>query len=325
MIPFLEGQEEVYLFYIGLAVGVLLLSTGVMQLLARGENQAEARNRRLKMIGKGATAEEVLALLRPPESSSLLHRLPFLGDLPREMARAGMSMAPSRFLLFCGLGVGALAAGAIGTQFLPPFQAVSLAVILAFFVPVAIVKSMRKKRVEKLVAQLPDSLELMARGLRVGHPLNTSIGAVAREMPDPIGSEFGIIFDQVTYGDDLPSAFQDFAERMDIEDVHYLSVSIAIQHGTGGDLARVVDILAKTIRGRLSMRRRIKAASSEGRLSALILSALPFFLYFCVSISSPTYYSSVHGDPLFLPLLLIALGLIALNAMILHKLTNFRI
>lgn len=323
MIPFLENQEEVYLLYVGVALGVFLLFTGLAQLLARGENQSEARNRRMRMIGKGATTEEVLALLRPSDSTGLLSRLPILGNLSKEMARAGMTMAPSRFILLCLLG--ALAVGAVALRFVPPIQAVGLAVILALLVPVAVVKVVRQKRVEKLTSQLPDALELMSRGLKVGHPLNTSIGAVAREMPDPIGSEFGIVFDQVSYGDDLVSAIGDFSDRVEIEDVHYLAVSIAIQHGTGGDLARVVDLLAKTIRGRISMRRRIKAVSAEGRLSATILTAMPFLLFLSVSTGSPDYYRGVADDPLFMPLAAITVVLIVANGLILRKLSNFRI
>lgn len=323
MVPFLEAQEELYLFYIGVALGVFLLVTGLGQLLERGENLHEARNRRMRMIGKGASPEEVLALLRPPTQPGFLRRLPVLGDLSREMTRAGMTLSPTRFLLLCLLG-GAVA-GAVAMRFLPPLPAAGLALALALLAPIAVVKALRQRRVERITAQLPDALELMARGLKVGHPLNTSIGAVAREMPDPIGTEFGLIFDQVSYGDDLVSAVNDFSDRVDIEDVHYLAVSIAIQHGTGGDLARVVDLLAKTIRARISMRRRIQALSAEGRLSAVILTAVPFFLFFSVSMGSPDYYRGVMDDPLFLPMAVVTGVLIVANALILRKLVNFRI
>lgn len=323
MIPFLEPQEEVYLLYIGVALGAFLLITGLAQLLERGENHSEARNRRMRMLGKGATTEQVLELLRPPERSGWLPRVPVLGQLPREMSRAGMTMPPARFLLLCALG--AMVLGAAAIRIMPPLQAALLAVVVAIALPIAVVKVLRQKRLDKLVAQLPDALELMARGLKVGHPLNTSVGAVAREMADPIGSEFGLIFDQVSYGDDLVSAFQDFADRTDVEDVHFLSLSIGIQHGTGGDLARVVDILAKTIRGRMSLRRRIKAVSAEGRLSAMILTAVPFFLYGSVSLGAPDYYTAVADDPLFLPMALTCLVLVILNGLILYRLTNFRI
>jgi tight adherence protein B len=323
MIPFLEPQEEIYLLYVGVALGAFLLITGLAQLLERGESHSEARNRRMRMLGKGATTAEVLQLLRPTPGTGWMPRLPVLGQLPREMARAGMTMAPARFLLLCTLA--AVVVGALAIRVMAPLQAALLALVVAFLLPVAVVKVRRQRRLDKMVSQLPDALELMARGLKVGHPLNTSIGAVAREMPDPIGTEFGLIFDQVSYGDDLVAAVQDFSDRVDIEDVHYLAVSIAIQHGTGGDLGRVVDLLAKTIRARISMRRRIHALSSEGRLSALILTAVPFFLITSVSMGSPDYYRGVMDDPLFLPMAAVTGVLIVVNALILRKLVNFRI
>jgi tight adherence protein B len=323
MIPFLQDQEVVYLVYVGVALGAFLLVTGLGQLLNRGENDTEARNRRMKMIGKGASTEEVLALLRPPEESRLLKRIPILGNLAREMRRAGMTMTPARFLLFCILG--AVGVGFVAIQFVPPLQAFAGALIVALLLPILVVRSKRQKRVDALVAQLPDALDLMARGLKVGHPLNTSIGAVAREMPDPIGTEFGLIFDQVSYGDDLVTAVQEFSDRMDIEDVHYLSASIAIQHGTGGDLARVIEVLSKVIRGRIVMRRRIKAISAEGRLSAWFLSAIPVLMYVMMSIVSPKYYSDIAGDPLYGPMMAFIITLVIANALVLRKLVNFRI
>jgi len=323
MIPFLQDQEVVYLVYVGVALGAFLLVTGLGQLLARGENDAEARNRRLRMIRKGATTEEVLALLKSPEESRLLRRIPVLGNISREMRRAGMTVPPARFLLFCLLG--AVLVGFAAIRFLPLLQAMGLALALSLLLPVLVVKSKRRKRVDALVAQLPDALDLLARGLKVGHPLNTSIGAVAREMPDPIGTEFGLIFDQVSYGDDLVAAVQEFADRVDMEDVHYLSASIAIQHGTGGDLARVVEVLSKVIRGRIAMRRRIGAISAEGRLSAWFLTFIPVAIYVFTSVSSPGYFSGVANDPLYRPMMAAIVVLVAANALVLRKLVNFRI
>lgn len=319
----LEQQEIVYAVYVGVALGVFLLITGLGQLLNRRETQSEARNRRMRMIGKGATTEEILALLKPQDQGGLLARLPVLGNLPKEMRRAGMRIEPGPFLLLCLLG-GAVAAG-LALRAVPPWQAGALGLALGLLAPVLIVRVKRRKRSDALVAQLPDALELMARGLKVGHPLNTSISHVAREMPDPIGTEFGLIFDQVAYGDDLVTAVHDFAERVDLEDVHYLSASIAIQHGTGGDLARVVEILARVVRGRIAMRRRIKAISAEGRLSAWFLTAIPFLIFGMTSVTSPDYYGAVSEDPLFVPMMVIIAVLVAANALVLRKLVNFRI
>lgn len=320
---FLRSQEAVYALYVGIAVGAFLLITGLSQLLSRNESDAEARNRRMKMIAKGATTAEIIALLKPDDSNGLIARLPFLGRLPRDMRQAGISMSPGRLLLLCSLAGAGLTMAAF--QILPPFQAVLLGLSVALLGPLAVANAAKRKRLDKMTAQLPDALDLMARGLKVGHPLNTSISAVASDMPDPIGSEFGLIFDQVSYGDDLVTAFQDFADRVGLEDVQYLSASIAIQHGTGGDLARVVDILSKVIRGRIAMRQRIKAISAEGRLSAWFLSAIPLVIFGVTSVVSPDYYGGVSEDPLFMPMMIIIVVLVVANALIMRKLVNFRI
>ena len=197
--------------------------------------------------------------------------------------------------------------------------------VVGLFLPVVWVKSKSAERMKKLTMQLPDALDLLARGLRVGHPLNTSVQAVANELPDPVGTEFGIIFDQVSFGDDLTDAFVDFSNRVDLEDVHYLSASVGIQHGTGGDLARVVSILSQVIRARIALRNKIKAISAEGRMTAWILSIIPVFIFAWTMMTTPNYYGGVMDDPLFVPAAAFIITCVVLNALILRKLVNFRI
>lgn len=323
MLEFFQNQDLVYLIYAGIALGVFLVFTGISQVLSRGESGNEARSRRMRMIAKGATTAEILALLKPEPDTGPLSRLPLLGDLPKLMRSAGLTMAPTTLMFLC------LVAGVAGfvasTPLLGVVGGAVVALIAGVAVPFIILSSLRTKRADAMIRQLPDTLDLLARGLKVGHPLNATINSVAREMSDPIGTEFGLISDQVSYGDDLVDAFAEFADRADLEDVYYLSTSIAIQNGTGGDLGRVLELLAKVIRGRISMRQKIKAISSEGRLSAVILSLVPLLMYGFISFSAPSYYSAVADDPLFRPMAIAVVGLIVLNYVILKRLVAFRI
>jgi len=189
--------------------------------------------------------------------------------------------------------------------------------------PYAIIDRMAQARVEKLTKQLPDALEMMARGLRVGHPLNVTLRRVARDMPDPIGSEFGLVEDRARHGVDLVTAFKEFADRVDCEDIHYLSVCVGIQNGTGGNLVRVLSVLSQVVRGRLTMRKKIQAISSEGRLSGLILTAMPFIIVGSIYASTPSFFMDVKDHPAFMPVAALVLGLIVLQGFILHRLTNF--
>jgi tight adherence protein B len=205
-----------------------------------------------------------------------------------------------------------------------PLNAIALGFIVGLFLPIMQVRLKRNERLGKLVQQMPDALDLMARGLLVGHPLNTSLNAVANEMPDPIGSEFGVVVDQVSFGDELTEAFRDFAERIDQEDIHYLSTAIAIQHGTGGDLARVLKVLSRTIRDRITMRKRIKALSAEGRLTAAFLSFIPVLIFVAMQLLTPSYYGSIANEPEAVPLGIAIVTLTILNALAMRKLVNFR-
>ncbi len=318
-----ENLEIEYILYTLIFVGVLLTFSGIVQLFSRSENQSAAKSRRMQMIAKGATTKDVLSLLKSPEKRGILSRLPIIGDLPLVMRQAGMFIKPGTVVLCC-LVLAALAF-AVLAQFTQASYALAIAVALCIGLPLLLIFSARKKRMEKLVQQLPDTLELMSRGLKVGHPLNISIESVAREMPDPIGTEFGVMYDQISYGDELVDAIYDLAERVDLEDMRYLAVSVGIQHGTGGDLARVLTVLSTVIRNRISMRRRIMAISSEGRASAAFLSVLPFIIFGFTSITAPGFYADVSDDPLYLPMAATIAFLVVANIVILQKLVRFRI
>ncbi|WP_204115197.1 type II secretion system F family protein [Shimia biformata] len=309
--------------YVGLGVGVLLAFSGLVQILGRGRSSSETKNRRLRLIAKGYSTPEVLSILKPKQQTGILSRLPIVGDLQSHIHRAGLRTTAERFLIICLLAtvaLWALLAGVIGGE-----QATVGAPLLGFIAPIIFVRLRSQKKSDMLVKQLPDALDMLSRGLKVGHPLNNTIGVIAQEMPDPISTEFGIVFDQVSYGDDLPEAFQEFAERVNLEDVHYLSASIGIQYGTGGDLANVIEVLSKTVRDRISMRKRIRAISSEGRLSALFLSALPFVIFGFTSYMTPSYYGGVASDPLFKPMAATVVILTLVTMLTLKKLVEFRV
>jgi tight adherence protein B len=318
----LRSLDVRFVIFVGLFLGTLLAFEGLRQLLSRGERQDEAKSRRMRMMKAGVTTEEILQILKPPARKSGLEAVPFFGDVPHTLRQAGLTVRPEAF--FGSIIAGAMIFAVAGSQVINPLIAIALAVVFFLIVPPAIVRHLRSRRVNAFVRQLPDALERMARGLRVGHPLNTTLASVANEMSDPIGSEFGIVVDQVAYGDDLADAMRELAERIDVEDMHYLAVSVGIQHGTGGDLAAILDTLSRVIRDRAAMRQKIKAISAESRLSAIFLSCIPIFIFLFMSITTPSYYNGVRDDPMFVPMLGIIAAFIAVNAILLRKLVRFR-
>jgi len=318
----LQRVDLQFVVYIVAFLGVLLIFEGVRQLLSRQEHAERAKSRRMQLIQKGASTEEILKILKPTEKRSFVERLPFVGDLPLVLRQAGIVMAPGAFLVTCLAA--AVAIFVIAVQFVTTLNAVGIGFALGIAVPILQVRMKRNERMNLLVKQMPDALDLMARGLKVGHPLNTSLSSVANEMADPIGSEFGIVVDQVSFGDDLMDAFRDFALRIDQEDVHYLSTAIAIQHGTGGDLARVLNVLSRTIRDRLNMRKKITALTAEGRLTAAFLSFIPVMIFFAMQFLTPSYYGSIADEPEAVPLGIAIIVLTVMNGLVLRRLVNFR-
>jgi tight adherence protein B len=309
-----------WLIFVGVFMGALLLIEGMRQLTSRRETDAEARSRRMRLIAGGMQLEERLDILLPGEGTE--NR--FLGlDLGNMLAAAGLPPQPMLF------GLGAVALSCLTTLGLAPLVGVLVAAGLSLFVfillPLMMLSALQSARLKRISAQLPDALDLMARALKAGHPLSASISTVAETMPDPIGTEFGIMVDQISYGDELVTAFRKLADRNPSEDFQYLAVSIAIQHGTGGNLGRVLGVLAGVMRGRIMMRRKIKSMSAEGRISAWILSSIPFLMVGLNSIITPSYYGDVMGYPLFMPMALVALALIFLNGFVLYRLVSFRI
>ena len=297
--------------------GVLALCEGIRQVLSARDPDSERAATRLQQMSQRATR------LRDAEVAPLWMKLPFVGNLPVKMRQAGLTMTPGRLLATClllAVPVFALAALKLGVV-----MGLALAAAIALGGPTAWINHTRTKRMTLFSQQLPDALEMMRRGLTVGHPLNVTIASVAREMPAPIGTEFALLADQIAYGDSLIDAVQDMADRIAHEDLHYLAAAVAIQQSAGGNLAAVLGTLARVIRLRFSMRRRVRAISSEGRISAIILTALPFIMGFGTMVMSPDYYRGVADDPKALPMAVAVVVLVTVNGLALRRLVTFRI
>lgn len=310
------------LVYVGVFLGVLMAFEGLRQIVTRSESLSEVRNRRMRMIAAGASTEDLLRILKPGRDGWQFAALPVVGTLPADLRKAGLTIRPGVFLTLAGGGAAVLALAA--STAIPAWFAGIVALQTCVVAPLVWVRVRRNRRMDALVAQLPEALDLMARGLTVGHPLNATIASVASDMKDPVATEFGIMVDQISYGDDLVDAFMDFAERSGLEDARYLAVAVAIQHGTGGNLARVLDTLGRVIRDRLAMRRRITAISAEGRLTSIFLSCLPLVILGATSITAPGYYVDVSGDPLFKPFAIVVGTLVVTNFLVMRRLVNFR-
>jgi len=175
------------------------------------------------------------------------------------------------------------------------------------------------------VVQLPEALDVIVRSLSAGHPVPVAMGLVAREMSDPIGSEFGIASDEVSFGSNISTAIQRLADRIGHDDFELFSAMIRLQERTGGNLAELLRANAKTIRERQKMRLRIKACSAEGRMSAYILNVAPIALFFLIRLTSPDFYGDVSDSPLLKPAFIGVVIWMLIGNLVMRKMINFRI
>jgi tight adherence protein B len=293
---------------------VVLCVEVLIRAWATAQSQRRGINRRLKMIEEGEAIDDEERLLRR-SVSTVPQGLPPLLDRParkieREMLQAQIPLETSTVLIF--ITVAPVAIFVLLMMLMPlvwhlsiGFGRIFLALVFAGIVGAVLplwvlnIKAARKRaRVEE---QFPVALDVFVRGLRAGHPVASALELLTTEMPDPIGSQFGYVVDEITYGAELRDALQNLAERWDSDDMRMFVVSLSIQSETGGNLAEVLENLTRVIRDRESMKRKVRALSSEGRLTAVMLSVLPLGSFAVLFLFNPGFFLDVADDPWFVP------------------------
>jgi tight adherence protein B len=160
--------------------------------------------------------------------------------------------------------------------------------------------------------------------LRAGHPFRVSLALVAREMPDPIGSEFGIVADEVTFGLEQTTAIDNLCRRVGEPDLSFFSTAVTVQQQSGGNLAEIMTRLSRLLRSRSKMRLKIRSLSAEGRLSAIALSAAPFFLIAIIQLIAPTYFAATNDSPVIMPAVVVGMILLGIGNFVMYRMVNFK-
>lgn len=311
------------IFSIGAAV--FLAMEAAYLSISRRRSYTRQVNDRLKTLDQAESQADVLVLLRRARGLSADGRfvLPIIW-FNRLAVQSGVASGKLK------IGMGVSISVAVFVSFLVYLRFGPLAGFGAFvgiggILPLIVLMMRRRKRLRAFEAQLPDAIDIMVRGLRAGHPLPVSIAMVGREMPDPIGSEFGMTADELTYGLDLEASMSNLSARVGLEDLVLLVLAITIQSQTGGNLSEILSNLVKVLRGRSKMRRKIKSVTAEGRASAMILSALPFLVFGAIFLVSPDFYGKVWHEPAVPKVLAMAIGWMFLGNFIMFRMVNFRI
>ncbi|WP_425099237.1 type II secretion system F family protein [Tropicibacter sp. S64] len=308
-------------------IAVLVLVEGVY-LVAFGKSISlnNKVNRRLEMLDKGEGREDVLAKLRKEMDQHMQSRsLPLYSVLADKAQKAAIAFTPQQLImLMAAVSVVAFIGLSIGTE-------AGFAVRLLMGIGMGIggvymwVNHKAKKRLSMIEEQLPDAVELMVRSLRTGYPFTSAISIVSKEIKDPLATEFGIIADEATYGRDIGEALKHMAERLDMQDLRFLAVAVAIQQQAGGNLAEILEGLAKVIRARFRLFRRVKAITAEAQWSGKFLSAFPLGALVFIQVAKPDYYDEVLDHPWFIPACFIVFIMLALNMIVMKALVNIKV
>ncbi len=315
------------LIYASVFGGILLLMTAVYLLVfGKSIQHANKMNSRLTSVEQGLGKEDVLEQLRKKRALKKgTLSIPIYGALQEHVQKGNLSVSAQMLLvLMAAISVVSFAAMTLATDVILGARIV-VALIIGYYSVFFWVSRQAKKRVDAIEEQLAESIELIVRSLRVGHPFSAALGMAAAETPDPLGSEFSAIVDEISYGKDPAEAISDFAERIDLQDLRFLAVSVGIQQKSGGNLADILSGLAKVVRARFKLFRKVNAITAEAKWSGKFLSGFPIVAMFLMLALKPDYYDDVKDMPAFMPLVVLALALLAVNLLYMRNMTNLKV
>jgi tight adherence protein B len=317
--------DQIYVVYALAAISAALVGEACYLLFFSATSYRTNINRRLSLLKDQPDRQNILLQLRRERglTGGGDLRLP-IESLNRLILQSGLSIGLSRL----GFIIGIFAVVAFGVDLFVRgniLEAGGVGLFSGTLLPLFVLKMLRGRRHKKFGAQFPDAIDIIVRSLRAGHPVPVAVSMVSREMPDPIGSEFGVAVDEITYGADLETAMRNLYFRVGQDDLPLFVTAVAIQGATGGNLGEILNNLSNVIRLRFKMRRKVKALASEGRMSALILSSLPILLFVIMQVTSPDFYSSVWPYDLTKMGLGAAAGWMMIGNFVMYRMVSFRI
>lgn len=284
-------------------------------------------NRRMSSKNSGNNISQKAILLQLRKERGLDHDGRFVLSakwLNRMIVQSGFTIGLKNLAIIYGLY---FVLSSLGILYLTrsPITAIAVLPLTMIGIPLLFLRIRRGRKLNKFGSQLPEAIDLICRSLKAGHPVPVAISMVAQEMPDPVGTEFGMVSDEVTYGSDLVTALNNLYDRVGHSDLPLLISSVSIQSTTGGNLREILEGLSSVIRDRQKMKRKVRAISAEGRLSAIFLSALPFVLFGALLFMTPDYYSDIWDEDLTY-WLVSALGVwLVLGNLLIFKMVKFKV
>jgi tight adherence protein B len=316
---------------ISLLVGALTVAMVFTLLFALLRNRTETRtDARLDLLvsrpsGRRDSSADMLLkqALYDVDKRSLLDRLaPEFLNLSKVIEQADANVKPSALV---GIGLIAALIGGAFTAWMVNIYVAPVFALGGLIAPFAWLFWRRASRLKKFAAQLPDAMELVARALRAGHSLAAGLHVVAEEMPAPICKEFGRVYEEQNLGIPLEEALKGMCDRVPNLDLKFFVTSVAIQRQTGGDLAEILDRIGYVIRERFKILGQVKALTAEGRLSGVVLIALPIGLFILMLWMKPDYIQLLWKDPMGIKMSIGAIVLMLLGSYAIKKIIDIKV
>lgn len=322
-----------YLYYLFIAFAflaiVLLLEGSYLTWRSRQGPEAKRLKKRLQEISAGWNDATTASLLKErllsnsPPLQKLLMQFPRIHSLDRLLLQSGMPLMVTQFLSYSAMaGVGGMAFAALLGLALPIML---LCGVGGSLIPYFFVARAKAKRLITIEQQLPEIIDLLSRALKAGHALPGALQMAATEGTEPAATEFRMVFDEVNFGVPMQNALMNFAVRVPINDLRYFVIAVLIQRESGGNLAELLDKISNLIRARLTLLGKIRVLSAEGRLSAWILSCLPFAVALVINLVNPGYLSALWTDPAGIKMITVALVMMALGIYIMSRIIKIRV
>ncbi|MEP3049779.1 MAG: type II secretion system F family protein [Erythrobacter sp.] len=325
------------LILLAVFAGVFLAGSLGIEVLAKRRSHQSAINKRLEMIGRGVEREEMIGELvkrRPSELEYLpewlrnpmtaFQKMTFASGIDASFRRIIITLAAATVVIFAIALTVLIVVGTALTLGIVQLTVI-FAIALGLVVPIMVIQRMAQSRRKRMESQFPVALDIFVRALRTGHPVASAIDLLTNEMEDPIGSEFGLISDEVAYGSDLIDALEAMAERWDLDDIRMFVVSLSLQSQTGGNLAEILENISKVIRDRAQMFMKVRALSSEGRMTAWMLTVLPVLAFLLIFVGTPQYYINVADDPIFIVGSIVLLAMYVIGVITIRKMVDLKV
>jgi tight adherence protein B len=310
---------------------VIVVFIGIWMMIG-GDTKQEVVRRRMEAVRKAERRGDVsmnLKLARDEMLSSVpaVHRLMMHWSwsvrLQERISQAGLTMKAGKLILISAcLCLGSMV---IADLFVPMFPTSILIGLCIGATPYGVVMYLRQKRLRAFEERFPEALDLLGRAVRAGHAFTTGLEMIAKESPDPIASEFRTTFEEQNFGLPLRDALLNMTERIPSIDVRFFVTALLIQKETGGNLAEILDGLARVIRDRFRIYREVRVRTAQGRLTAGILIALPIFMMLLLMVMNPNYIGLLFHDPKGVLALTVAGVMQVIGSMMIWKIIHIEV